>query len=74
MEDIQLLQPATVSIQDKAITAFANWLHESHVRIPLDVLLRSRTLLSQLLRAYGSHMFREAYPLYTFDVLITGLQ
>ena len=74
LDDIEMLQPATVAMRKKFWTAFTEWLDEKLGEGALDSCLTSPALMVRALESYGNKEFSAGTPLHYYRQLLAHVQ
>ena len=74
LDDIEMLQPATVAMRKKFWTAFTEWLDEELGEGALDSCLTSPALMVRALESYGNKEFSAGTPLHYYRQLLAHVQ
>ena len=74
LEDVQRLKPATLVIQSKVHSMFANWLSAELTAGAFTALKRCPKLQVNFLRTFGNYLFSTGKPMYLFRHLTVFLQ
>jgi hypothetical protein len=74
LENVRLVEPATLALQDRFWTAFRTWLDQHLSESTIDDLQLCPTLYVALLRFYGFFLFSRGHGLYEFRHLLVIIQ
>eukprot|EP00438_Fugacium_kawagutii_P011481 Skav211699 [mRNA] locus=scaffold1535:189530:207134:+ [translate_table: standard] len=74
LEQVRLVQPATVLLQSKVHSRYCDWLATKLSRAAVSSLQDHPHLQVQFLRSYGNFLFNSGEPMYIFRHLVVYLQ
>ena len=74
LDDIQLMQPATIALRARYWQLFEGWFEEHVGSGALDEVLRAPVLLIESLRMFGQFLYSNGTPLHYFRQLLAHVQ